>query len=90
MAILVKDGISVTDTDLLALEHDLIDSEAWVQQAVTGKIAACRKRMVRQWVPRLLADPAVASIPGDEDSLISLVVARPDYKKRVDREETAE
>ena len=81
--------IDIADTDALALKNDLVDIGDWAQKAVKGKIANCRSRMVDEWLPRLMADPAVTAIPADEDEMIALVVARPDYKDRVAREAAA-
>ena len=39
---------------------------------------------VPKWNPKLMADPEVESIPANEDDFIALVVARDDYKNRVD------
>lgn len=90
MPTLVKNGIIITDTDLLVLQHDLLDPEDWVLKAVIGKVAACKKRLLRQWVPKLIEDPAVTQMPGEEAALIAMIVARPDYRNRVRREaETA-
>ena len=86
MHTLVKGGVIITDADLLVLNNDLMDADDWVMKAVAGKVNSCRKRMVRQWVPVLLNDPSIESIPGDVDSLIAMIVARPDYKNRAEKE----
>lgn len=82
--------IEISDDDLLVLENDLLDVDDWVQKAVEGKINNCKKRMVREWQPKLFADPAVESIPAKEDKFLELVVARPDYKNRAARETVEE
>jgi len=46
----------------------------------------CKKRFVEEWTKRLMADPEVTEIPIEDDDLIELVVARPDYKNRAQRE----
>ncbi len=78
--------ITINDTDLLALNNDLLDVDAWIQGAVTGKINACKKRMINTWQPVLFNDPAVTSIPATQDEFIQAVVARADYKNRADIE----
>jgi len=82
--------IDIPDADVLALKNDLLDINDWVQKAVTGKVANCRSRMVTEWLPRLMADPVVSTIPADEAEMIALIVTRPDYADRVTREVTAE
>ena len=77
--------ITINDTDLLALNNDLLDVDAWIQGAVTGKINACKKRMINEWQPIMFADDSVTSIPATQDEFITAVVARADYKNRADR-----
>ena len=78
--------IDISDTDMIALNNDLIDVHDWIQQAVIGKTANCRKRMIAEWQPILFNDPAVTSIPATEDEFIQAVVARDDYKTRAERQ----
>ena len=82
--------ITINDTDLLALNNDLLDVDAWIQGAVTGKINACKKRMINEWQPIMFADDSVTSIPATQDEFIQAVVARADYKNRADIEAEAE
>ena len=82
--------ITINDTDLLALNNDLLDVDAWIQGAVTGKINSCKKRMVNEWQPVMFNDPAVTSIPATQDEFIAMVVARADYKSRTNRDAEAE
>ena len=82
--------IEINDTDLLALNNDLTDVNEWIQNAVTGKINNCKKRMITEWQPKLFNDPAVTNIPATEDEFITAVVARDDYKSRIDRDAEAE
>jgi hypothetical protein len=42
--------------------------------------------MIAEWTPKLNADESVESIPANEEKLIELIVARDDYKNRVDRD----
>ena len=81
--------IEINDTDLLALNNDLTDVNEWIQNAVTGKINNCKKRMITEWQPKLFNDPAVTNIPATEDEFITAVVARDDYKSRIDRDAEA-
>ena len=67
-----------------------VDINSWVTSAVDGKINNCKKRMIAEWTPRLMADSDVESIPANEDKLIELIVARDDYKDRVAREKEKE
>ena len=77
--------VTISDLDMKVLEHDLIDVNQWIQEAVAGKISNCTKRMISEWQPKLFADPAVDNIPADENAFINLVVSRDDYKNRSQR-----
>lgn len=81
--------VNISDTEKACLLNDLLDIDDWVQKAVKGKTNQCRKRLIREWQPKLFADPAVTTIPGDEARFISIVLARPDYKNRAAREAEA-
>ena len=70
--------------DQLALENDLLDVGDWIDKAIEGKINNTRKRMVRNGIVDLRR--AGATIPADDDVLISTVVARPGYKNRAARD----
>ena len=78
--------VTITEADETALDNDLLDKDAWIQAAVTGKIANCKKRMINTWRPIIFADDSVASIPANDDDFIALVVARDDYKTRAERD----
>jgi len=81
---------TLTTTEEQVLGNDLLDIQGWVDGAVTGKINNCKKRMLREWHPKLLADPAVTSWPATEEELIALIVARDDYKSRTERDAESE
>ena len=87
MALTITITINITDAEEACLKNDLLDVDDWVQKAVVGKINNCRKRMIREWLPKLMADSAVTTIPADETAFISAVITRPDYKDRVAREQ---
>ena len=79
-------GISISETDYICLKHDLLDVEEWIQGAIDGKIASCKGRLLNEWQTRLLEDVEVKMIPASEVELIDFIVARDDYKNRVQRE----
>jgi len=68
------------------LKNDLSDVQGWVDGAINGKINNCKKRMVKEWLPKLYADDSVSSIPASEDEIVALIVARDDYKNRAARD----
>ena len=77
---------TLTTIEVSVLKNDLLDIQDWVTKAIDGKVKNCKKRMIAEWTPKLMADSSVESIPADEDKLIELIVARDDYKNRVERE----
>ena len=78
--------VTISTADETALDNDLLDKDAWIQAAVTGKIANCKKRMINEWRPIIFADDSVTTIPANDDDFIALIVARDDYKTRAERE----
>ena len=82
-------GKTLSTTEESILKNDLLDIQDWCDGALAGKINNCKKRMIREWHSRLMADPSVESIPANEDDLVALIVARDDYKNRVERDAEA-
>jgi len=79
--------IKVDDTDQTVLKNDLLDIDAWVQDAMKGKISNCWKRMQREWTDKLMNDSSFTdSIPSNKADFVTLVTSRSDYKNRVDRD----
>ena len=79
--------IEVDDTDQTVLKNDLLDIDAWVQDAMTGKINNCWKRMQREWTDKLMNDESFTdSIPSNKADFVTLITARSDYKNRADRD----
>jgi len=81
-------NVTISDTDVKALQNGVVDIDAWIQAAVIGKISNCKKRMIAEWQPKLFADPEVDSIPADETAFINMVVARDDYKNLLQKQES--
>ena len=82
--------IKVNDTDHTVLKNDLLDIDAWVQAAMTGKINNCWKRMQRDWTTKLMEDESFTdSIPSNKADFVTLVTARSDYKDRKARDEAS-
>jgi hypothetical protein len=77
---------TLTTLEESVLKNDLLDVGEWVTAAIDGKVNNCKKRMIAEWTPKLNADESVESIPANEEKLIELIVARNDYKNRVDRD----
>ena len=82
--------IEVDDTDQKVLKNDLLDIDAWVQAAMTGKINNCWKRMQREWTDKLMNDESFTdSIPSNKADFVTLVTSRSDYKDRKARDDAS-
>ena len=79
--------VEVDYTQQTILKNDLLDINTWVQDAMTGKINNCWKRMQSEWTIKLMNDSSfTASIPSNQADFVKLVTARSDYKTRVQRD----
>ena len=78
--------LEIEDIDWKAMEHDLLDPETWILEALRGKINSCSKRIVATETSRLLADPEIESLPGTREGLLESHFAQPSYKNRTQRE----
>ena len=82
--------VKVSDTDQTVLKNDLLDIDAWVQAAMTGKINNCWKRMQTEWTTKLMNDESFTdSIPSNKADFVTLVTSRSDYKDRKARDEAS-
>ena len=82
--------IKVDDTDQLVLKNDLLDIDAWVQAAMTGKINNAWKRMKQEWTTKLMNDSSFTdSIPSNKADFVTLVTSRSDYQDRKARDEAS-
>ena len=80
--------IEVDDTQQSILNNDLLDINTWVQDAMTGKINNCWKRMQTEWTTKLMNDSSFTDpIPSNQADFVKLVLARSDYKNRKARDE---
>ena len=80
--------IKVDDTDQTVLKNDLLDIDTWVQEAMTGKINNCWKRMQQEWTTKLMNDNSFTdSIPSNKADFVTLVTSRSDYQDRKARDE---
>ena len=82
--------LEVDDTNQTVLKNDLLDIDAWVQAAMTGKINNAWKRMQQEWTTKLMNDSSFTdSIPSNKADFVKLITARSDYKDRKARDEAS-
>jgi hypothetical protein len=84
--IIFPTGIVITDTENKGLLHIVSNPEAWLLAATTEKARLRREALIAEWRPRLFADPAVTELPADDEDLCTLIMARSDYKTRLQRD----
>jgi len=83
--------ITIDDTDEKVMLNDLLDIDAWVQEAVSGKVNSCWKRMQSQWTTKLMNDPTFTdSIPSNKTDFVNLVTSREDYLTRAEKDTQSE
>ena len=79
--------VELSDTEQTILKNDLLDLDAWLQAAMSGKVNNCWKRMQSEWTTKLMNDDSFTDpIPSNQADFVTLVTARSDYKNRADRE----
>ena len=79
--------VTVDDTDQKVLKNDILDIDTWIQDAVSGKINSCWKRMQNDWTTKLMNDASfIDPIPSNKADFVTLVTARADYKDRAARD----
>ena len=88
--------VEVDDTQQSILSNDLYNDtdnaglDAWIQDAVDGKINNCWKRMQREWTDKLMNDSSFTDpIPSNQADFVKLVLARSDYKNRKARDDAS-
>ena len=86
--------VSLTDLQQKILSNDLYNHtdnaglDAWIQDAVDGKINNCWKRFQRDWTTKLMNDDSFNDpIPSNQADFVALVTARADYKNRKARDD---
>jgi hypothetical protein len=91
MATIVSQSIS--DTDMLILQYNIYDENnennpatKWVDDALTGKVNNCYKRMKTEWVPKLMDDSSVAAISASRDDFVLQVTNHSSYQNRATQE----
>ena len=83
--------VELTDTQQAILKNDLLDLDAWLQAAMTGKVNNAWKRMQSEWTTKLMNDDSFTDpIPSNQADFVTLVTARSDYKDRAARDKASE
>ena len=83
--------VELTDTEQAILKNDLVDINALLQAAMTGKVNNCWKRMQSEWTTKLMTDSSFTDpIPSNQADFVTLVTSRSDYKTRKEIQDAAD
>jgi len=85
---LFSSGIVLTANENSCLLHIVADAETWVTGTITEKGTTRRDALIEEWRPRLYADDSVTELPADPDDIATLILARSDYKTRLQQDAT--
>mgnify|MGYP003146440126 CR=1 FL=1 len=88
--------ITLTDDDQKLFSDSIYNDtdnkgiDAWIQDAVDGKLNNCWKRFRQEWTQKLMDDSSFTDpIPSNKSDFIALVTARSDYKNRKQRDDAS-
>ena len=80
--------IELDDTEQKILLNDLLDWQQWIEDAIVNKLANRKKALKDFWKDKFEQEKSVENIPTDEDLLLDLIFSQPEYKSRVERDES--
>ena len=87
--IVLASGVILTQSESRGLNHVRTDPEAHFRQTLTGWITTAKERLISEWEPILFADESVAELPATTDGKVDLILARSDYRTRLQRDAAA-
>lgn len=74
--------IEISDFDEKILKHELLSVQEWIQNAVDGKIASVKARLLKESQQKLFEDPEITTIPADVSGSISLYFEQSYYQNK--------
>ena len=89
--------ITLTDLQQKILSNDLYNDvsdnagvDAWIDDAIAGKLNNCWKRFRTEWTAKLMNDDSFTdAIPSNQADFVALVTARSDYQTRKERDDAS-
>ena len=78
---LFSSGITIADLSANCILAYVQNLEEWAIGVVQGQVNRGKKKMIAQYHPIIMADPSVSTMPGTEDGLITMILARSDYQR---------
>ena len=77
---MIKIEVSLSEFDKKVLNHELLDVQEWMQNALDGKINSVKKRLIKEAQEKLFNDENIESIPATVSGSISLYFEQDYYK----------
>ena len=77
---MIKIEVSLSEFDKKVLNHELLDVQEWIQNALDGKINNVKKRLIKEAQEKLFNDENIESIPATVSGSISLYFEQDYYK----------
>jgi hypothetical protein len=87
---ILSGGMVLTANENSCLLHIIADVEASVTSMISEKARLRRDALIQEWRPVLYADSSVAELPADADDIATLILARSDYRTRVQQDAAAD
>ena len=78
---LFSSGITIVDLSGNCILAYVQNIEEWVYGAVLGMVNRGKKKMIARYHPIIMNDASVTTMPGTEDGLITMILARSDYQR---------
>jgi hypothetical protein len=76
---LFSSGITIADLSANCVLAYVQNLEEWVIGAIQGQVNRGKKKMIAKYHPIIMDDDSVTTMPGTEDGLITMILARADY-----------
>ena len=78
---LFSSGITIPDLSANCVLAYVQNLEEWVIGALMGQVNRGKKKMIAKYHPIIMDDDSVSTMPGTEDGLITMILARSDYQR---------
>ena len=85
--IICSNGLVLTGNEYACILHVEANPEAWLTSIIEENVRVSRDSLIKDWRPILHADASVTELPANEDALITLILARSDFRTRIQKDE---
>ena len=78
---LFASGVTIADLAGNCILGYIQNLEEWLIGGLMGQVNRGKKKMISKYHPIIMADDSVTTMPGTEDGLITMILARSDYTR---------